>query len=118
MNLNAYDNITNKINKQLTWIDVNRKELLSREIKFRPYVVLSKRYNPELKQYDYFIILLDDRPVDKTCTRTKYDNYGRIKIGLKTLWEETTLANYEKDENISLTLVDSADDGDVYKLDI
>ena len=35
MNLNAYDNVIDKIDKTKTWIDVCKKLLLSREIKYR-----------------------------------------------------------------------------------
>ena len=45
MNLNNYDCITEKLNKTKTWVDIHKKLLLSREIKYRPYTCLLKRYN-------------------------------------------------------------------------
>ena len=56
MNLNAYDNVKLKINKQKTWIDIDKQQLLSREIKFRPYITLSKRFNVQNKSYEYFLL--------------------------------------------------------------
>ena len=45
MNLNAYDNVVEKINKQKSWIDIKKKMLLSRELNVRDYVLLTKRYD-------------------------------------------------------------------------
>ena len=77
MNLNAYDTIHPKVDKQKTWIDVRKHQLLSREIKYRNYVTISKRYDKENQTYDYFIILLDDYPQDRPYAKTKKDDYGR-----------------------------------------
>ena len=52
MNLNAYDSITEKIDKTKTWIDTKKCILLSREIKYRKYYVLSRRFNTELNTYE------------------------------------------------------------------
>ena len=116
MNLNAYDVITQKINKQQTWVDVKKQELLSREITYRKYVSISKRYDKENNVYDYFIILLDYYPQDRPFTKTRKDDYGRIKINLKSIWSESSLSVYDNDANVELEHIDSADDGDVYKL--
>ena len=37
MNLNAYDSITEKLDKNKTWVDIRRKTILSREMKYRKY---------------------------------------------------------------------------------
>lgn len=118
MNLNAYDVINPKINKAKTWVDVNKHQLLSREFKYRQYVTISKRYNKENNNYEYFIILLDDYPQNRPFSKTKRDNYGRIKISLNSIWQESSLSYYNFDSNVNVDLVDSADDGDIYKLDI
>lgn len=118
MNLNVYDVINPKIDKQRTWVDVHKKQLLSREIVFRPYVTISKRYVKEDNSYEYFIILLDDCPYDRPSTGTKKDDYGRIKIRLNSIWEESSLKYYEKDINVELIPIEHADDGDIYKLSL
>ena len=118
MNLNAYDEITEKVDKTKTWIDVNKHLLLSREIKFRKYYVLSKRYNTETKVYDYYIILLDNKPIDRQSYRTKIDDYGRIKIRLYNLYNESYLCFLTQDTNISIECIESDEDGDVYQLDV
>lgn len=118
MNINAYDNITEKIDKTKTWIDVNKHLLLSREIKFRKYYTLCKRYNPDLKIYEYFIILLDNKLSDRPCFNTRHDDYGRIKIRLHDLYLDSDLKYLEHDVNISIKHIESEDDGDVYQLEI
>lgn len=118
MNLNAYDEITNKIDKRHTWIDVRKKQILSREIKFRPYYTITKRYNPQTEETNYFIILLDEEPYKRICYKTKVDDYGRIKLNVAPIWFETILSTLNKDVNIHIELSDTADDADVYKLDI
>lgn len=118
MNLSAYDAINPKINKQLTWVDVNRYQLLSREIKYRPYVTICKRYNKDENDYEYFVILLDDYPYDRDYSKTKFDEYGRIKISLKSIWKETMLYTLERNVNIDISHVEHTDDGDIYKLNL
>lgn len=118
MNLNAYDNITEKINKSKTWIDVKKHLLLSREIKYRKFYILSKRFNVENSVYNYFIILLDYQPENKVFYYTKRDDYGRIKIRLHELYNESDLKYFEKDSNIIINHIEHEEDGDVYQLEI
>ena len=62
MNLNAYDSITEKLDKNKTWIDIRRKTILSREMKYRKYTCILKRYNPKTNINSHFIALLDNPP--------------------------------------------------------
>lgn len=118
MNLNAYDDIIEKVDKTKTWIDVDKHLLLSREIKFRKYYVLSKRYNPELKVYEYYIILIDYKPIDRASYNTRKDDYGRVKIRLHDLYTDSDLQYLEHNVNVSIKHIESEDDGDIYQLDI
>ena len=118
MNLNAYDTITDKVDKTKSWINITKHLLLSREIKFRKYYVLSKRFNTETKVYDYFVILLDEQPTDRVSYNTRLDDYGRVKIRLHELYNESDLANLEKDTNITIRHVEHEDDGDVYQIEV
>lgn len=118
MNLNAYDNVTEKIDKTKTWIDVDKHLLLSREIKFRKYYLFTKRYDTELKTYEYFIVLTDNPIEDRVLFNTRLDDYGRIKIRLHDLYKESGISEFNKNMNISIYLVDKQEDGDIYKLDL
>lgn len=118
MNINAYDPVQEKIDKQRTWVEVKRHRLLSRELPFRPYHIICKRYNTETRDNDYYIILLDDKPENRVYYKTQKDEFGRIKVNLKSIWSESTLKYITKNENIAVFLEEHTDDGDIYKLDI
>lgn len=118
MNLNKYDNVTEKIDKTKTWVDIRKKQLLSREIKYRPYTCLLKRYNTKYNTYSYFIAILDNPPADRNCKCTVLDDYGRIKISLSNIWNKTYLNELKSNCNIICELVESDKDGDVYSIDV
>lgn len=118
MNLNAYDIVPETLDKNRTWIIPATKTLLSREIKFRKYYCLSKKYNPQQNLTTYFIILLDNPPDNRTYHMTRIDNYGRIKLRLNVIWNDTILPTLNKSSNININHIESADDGDIYELDI
>ena len=118
MNLKAYDEITPKVDKTKTWVIVKNHNLLSREIKYRKYFTIGKRFNKENNEYEYFIILLDNRPEDRTYGTVKFDNYGRIKININSIWDELIPRVYSTDINISIKYIEGDDTSDVYKLDL
>ena len=118
MNLNAYDKITDDLDKTKTWIDIKKKTLLSREIKARPYYTLLKRYNPNTNINTYFIAMLNAPDVNKKCYLTRIDNYGRIKIKLTSIWKDIYLSGCETNCNIVVSLVESDEMGDIYNLDL
>lgn len=118
MNLNAYDNVKEKIDKTKTWIDVKHKCLISKEIKYRKYICLLKRYNPETCSNNYYIALLDNPIENKNCYYTNKDDYGRIKYKLSSIWYETCLSHIERNCNICINLVERDSDGEVYLIDI
>lgn len=118
MNLNAYDDIKDKIDKNKSWINVIKKLLLTREINIRNYYTLSKRYNVITKSYDYYIILLDNIIENKSCRKLKVDDYGRCKIDLSQIWNSCSLNNIDVDFNVSIMLIEHSDDGDIYRIDI
>lgn len=118
MNLNAYDNVKEEIDKTKTWINIKKKVLLSREINIKPYNCLIKRYNPDSASTSYFIAMLNNPPADRKCKSTTIDDYGRLKVSLASIWKDTYLAQLESDCNIVVNLAESDDDGDIYLLDV
>lgn len=118
MNLSAYDNLTEKIDKTKTWIDVNKKLLLSRELVFKKYYLFTKRYNINNKTYDYFIVLTDNPVSDRLVFNTRLDNYGRVKIRLHDLYKEAGISEFTKDANITIKLVETQDDGYIYQINL
>lgn len=118
MNLNAYDSITEKLDKNKTWIDIRRKTILSREMKYRKYTCILKRYDPKTNINSHFIALLDNPPENRLYKSTIQDDYGRIKINIYSIWKETYLSDIKSDCNILCTLIESGDDGDIYSIDV
>lgn len=118
MNLNAYDNINETLNKNKTWVDIRKKIILSREIKYRKYTCVLKKYDPNTNIISYFIAMLDSPPENKNYKITTQDNYGRIKINISNIWKETYLNNLKNNCNILCNLMETDIDGDIYSIDI
>lgn len=118
INLLEYDDVSPKINKKKSWISIKTKQLFSREIKFKPYATIGSKYHPNIKGYSYYLILLDEIPDDRSYSRVHIDNYGRVKISLKSIWDKTSLINYDNDINISIELIDYADNAAIYQIDV
>ena len=118
MNLNSYDNVTEKLDKTKTWIDLRKKTIFSREIKYRPYTCLLKRYNAKTNTYTYFIAMLNNPSENKKYNITKQDDYARIKVSLTSIWKETYLSRLSNNCNIMCNLVESDDDGEIYSIDV
>ena len=116
MNLVAYDTLNTNINTKKTWIKVSKKLIISREIKYRRYISFGKRYDSEENKTVFFIIVLDDPPLDRAYSNMIMDDSGRIKISIKNIWNELGLDNLKNDINIGVKHTQNADDGDIYEL--
>ena len=57
MNLNAYDNVKEELDKHKTWYSPKFRRLYSREIKFRMFYKFLKRWNGTIKRNDYFLAI-------------------------------------------------------------
>lgn len=117
MSLIAYDDGYEKVDKTKTWILSRTRQLLSREIKYRPYICLLKRYDSSSGINNFYLALLDNKDNTKTCKRTFVDNYGRLKINVSSVLAERGI-NTTKDFNISIDVVESTNEYDVYYLSI
>ena len=116
MNLVAYDTLNTHINTKKTWIKVSKKLIISKEIKYRKYVSFGKRYDNEENKTIFFIIFLDDPPLDRAYSNMIMDDSGRTKISIKNIWNELGLCNLTNDINIGVKHTQNADDGDIYEL--
>lgn len=116
MNISAFDDAVTKIDKSKTWISVKRKELISREIKARKYYNLASRYNSKDGDFSYYIIMLDEEIENRACYRTNIDDYGRVKIKLRPIWDKTSLKDITSDCNIIISHDENQSDGDIYSL--
>lgn len=118
MNLNAYDNVKEELDKHKTWYSSKFRRLYSREIKFRMFYKFLKRWNGTIKRNDYFIAI-SMHNTDGKFYRAERDNYSRLKLSIpKELIEDSILNSIVEDTNIELKLVDNQVDGEVYQLNI
>ena len=118
MNLNAYDNVTEKLDKHKTWYSPKFKRLYSREIKFRMFYKFLQRWNESIKRNDYFLAV-SMYNTDGTFTTANKDNYSRSKFSIpKEVIEDSILNFVVEDINIEVKLVDAQPDGEVYQLNI
>lgn len=118
MNLNAYDNVTRKLDKRKTWYSLKFKRLYSKEIKFRRFYKFLKRWNESIKLNDYFLAV-SMYNTDGTFTIANNDNYGRSKFSIpKEVIEDSILNSVVEDINVEVKLVDAQPDGEVYQLNI
>lgn len=115
MNLNAYDSVNNTINKK-TWLDVNKHQIITREIKYRRYFTLLKRYNPKNSIYDYFIAISDNKDENKKWYLTKRDDFGRIKLKITSIWKDLNLCYIDKNTEVKLNLIEEQEDGEIYEI--
>lgn len=118
MNLNAYDNVKEELDKHKTWYSPKFKRLYSREIKFRMFYKFMKRWNETIKRDDYFLAVSMNN-VDGRFSITNKDNYSRLKFSIpKEVIEDSILNTMTVDANVEVKLVDAQLDGEVYQLNI
>ena len=118
MNLNAYDNVKEELDKHKTWYSPKFRRLYSREIKFRMFYQFLKRWNETIKRNDYFLAVIMNN-VDGRFSIANKDNYSRLKFSVpKEVIEDSILNSIVEDTNIQIKLVDNQVDGEVYQLNI
>lgn len=118
MNLNAYDNIKEELDKHKTWYSPKFRRLYSREIKFRMFYKFLKRWNETIKRNDYFIAISTSN-TDGKFNIANRDNYCRLKVSIpKEVIEDSILNSMTVDTNVEVKLVDAQPDGEIYQLNI
>uniref|UniRef100_A0AAU8MHN7 Uncharacterized protein n=1 Tax=Geladintestivirus 4 TaxID=3233136 RepID=A0AAU8MHN7_9CAUD len=118
MNLNAYDNITETVDKNKTWFNPKYRRLYSREIEKHRNYNFYKRWNNNTNSNDYFVAF-SDTLYDSDFKVVPTDNYGRIKLIVpKEVIEDSILASMTIETNVEVKLIDVQHDGKVYQLDI
>lgn len=115
MNLVAYDNI-NRFIPSSDYIQTNYKRLLSSTIEYHDRYCLLKRYNVDKDEYQYFVAVYDNKQEGLKDKFLKKDSNGNVKIYLSEIWNELPKYITKENVNINVELVESQDDGKVYKL--
>lgn len=115
MNLAAYDKVNN-FNPNKDHIQISYKRLVSPTIEYHDRYCLLKTYEPNNKNYNYYIAVFDNKQEGIKDKFLKKDNNGFVKVYLTDIWNNLPDYVKEKNCNVDVKLVESQNDGKVYKL--
>ena len=115
MNLAAYDKVNN-FNPNKDHIQISYKRLVSPTIEYHDRYCLLKTYEPNNKNYNYYIAVFDNKQEGIKDKFLKKDSNGFVKVYLTDIWNDLPDYIKEKNRNIDVKLVESQNDGKVYKL--
>ena len=115
MNLAAYDKINN-FNPNKDHIQISYKRLVSPTIEYHDRYCLLKTYEPNNKNYNYYIAVFDNKQEGIKDKFLKKDSNGFVKVYLTDIWNDLPDYVKEKNCNVDVKLVEIQNDGKVYKL--
>ena len=115
MNLAAYDKVNN-FNPNKDHIQISYKRLVSSIIEYHDRYCLLKTYEPNNKNYNYYIAVFDNKQEGIKDKFLKKDSNGFVKVYLTDIWNDLPDYVKEKNCNVDVKLVESQNDGKVYKL--
>lgn len=115
MNLAAYDKVNN-FNPNKDHIQISYKRLVSSTIEYHDRYCLLKTYEPNNKNYNYYIAVFDNKQEGIKDKFLKKDSNGFVKVYLTDIWNSLPDYVKEKNCNVDVKLVESQNDGKVYKL--
>ena len=115
MNLVAYDKVNN-FNPNKDHIQISYKRLVSSTIEYHDRYCLLKTYEPNNKNYNYYIAVFDNKQEGIKDKFLKKDSNGFVKVYLTDIWNDLPDYVKEKNCNVDVKLVESQNDGKVYKL--
>ena len=115
MNLAAYDKVNN-FNPNKDHIQISYKRLVSPTIEYHDRYCLLKTYEPNNKNYNYYVAVFDNKQEGIKDKFLKKDSNGFVKVYLTDIWNDLPDYVKEKNCNVDVKLVESQNDGKVYKL--
>lgn len=115
MNLAAYDKVNN-FNPNKDYIQVSYKRLVSSTIEYHDRYCLLKIYEANNKSYSYYVAVFDNKQEGIKDKFLKKDSNGFVKVYLTDIWNNLPDYVKEKNCNVDVKLVESQNDGKVYKL--
>lgn len=114
MNLAAYDKV-NVLDTSKDYINVADKKLVSSTIEYHDRYCLLKTYDDN-NNYSYYVAVFDNKQEGVKDKFLKKDSKGFVKVYLTDIWDSLPSYIKEKNCNIDIELVETQDDGKIYKL--
>ena len=114
MNLAAYDKVNN-FNPNKDLIQISYKRLVSSTIEYHDRYCLLKTYDDN-NNYSYYVAVFDNKQEGVKDKFLKKDSKGFVKVYLTDIWDSLPSYIKEKNCNIDIELVETQDDGKIYKL--
>ena len=113
MIINKYDTISIKLNRRKPFINVSTKKLVVPINTNKKYYNIAKRYDSINKLYNYFIVLTTEEN-ENSVKLFKIRN--KVYIKLHSIWNIFNIYTHYN-FNVNVTLVDSDENTDVYKIE-
>lgn len=113
MIINKYDTISIKLNRRKPFINVSTKKLVIPINTNKKYYNIAKRYDSINKLYNYFIILTTEEN-ENSVKLFKIRN--KVYIKLHSIWDILNIYTHYN-FNVNVTLVESDENTDVYKIE-
>lgn len=115
MNIFDYEPIEEIIDPNKTWVNIENKVLYSKELITKAYFTLGKKVNIN-NYYEYYIIFLDNPPVDRGYYKRYVDSFGRCLIDLKHIWTELGFDRFENNRRVFVEFEEQSEDMIVYRI--
>ena len=113
MIINKYDTISVKLNRRKPFINVSTKKLVMPINTNKKYYNIAKRYDSINKLYNYFIVLTTEEN-ENSVKLFKIRN--KVYIKLHSIWDILNIYIHYN-FNVNVTLVESDENTDVYKIE-
>ena len=113
MIINKYDTISIKLNRRKPFINVSTKKLVMPINTNKKYYNIAKRYDSINKLYNYFIVLTTEEN-ENSVKLFKIRN--KVYIKLHSIWDIFNIYTHYN-FNVNVTLVESDENTDVYKIE-
>ena len=113
MIINKYDTISIKLDRRRPFINVSTKKLVIPINTNKKYYNIAKRYDSINKLYNYFIVLTTEEN-ENSVKLFKIRN--KVYIKLHSIWDIFNIYTHYN-FNVNVTLVESDENTDVYKIE-
>lgn len=113
MIINKYDTISIKLNRRKPFINVSTKKLVVPINTNKKYYNIAKRYDSINKLYNYFIVFTTEEN-ENSVKLFKICN--KVYIKLHSIWDILNIYTHYN-FNVNVTLVESDENTDVYKIE-